>query len=234
LTSSIHQQPSSKFKPYKPRYQRAAEKEAAISATGSSPFLNHSDTESTSMASYSVSGYRASLGAASQIQVAPQEDTKFSKIVLKGKLGLPEGYGPDRSRKPKSKGDNDDSSVKSGTASLSRLSSAAASGAAGVTSATSGLSKLSVSGDNNVKVLRKGAVRKTTLRPVREGDEDNDDEDQGHHVENDGQEDEDDDDDEEDEDYSDDGDETVMTTASMIRMRGETPEQRKARKALVR
>lgn len=114
------QDPSSKkFRPYKSKFIRAAEAEAAVHAKGSSVFSETGSNagSATSASSYSVSGYQSLMSNQTNDKaevgvrvgmITPQnqnpqksstghfinQNQKPSQIVLKGKLGLPEGFGP--------------------------------------------------------------------------------------------------------------------------------------------
>lgn len=159
--------------------------------------------------------------------ISPQHiPQKPSLIVLKGKMGLPEGFGP---LKPYQRllaktgenldieEDNQDSSAPS------------------MLLTTDALSKLTLSTMKIEKTKKK--IDKTKLRfkggrlgRVREEGENDSDTGNEHDIH-----DALDDDSESDSDYEEEEEtETVNTTASIMRMRGETSEQRKARKSLVR
>ena len=161
--------------------------------------------------------------------IHPQNMKKPSLIVLKGKLGLPEGFGP---LKPyqrlqakldseNTQNSNVESDITESEVPLTLLTSDA-------------LSKLSISNSKSEKEKRnilksKFKFKGGRLGRVREGEEENSED--GHRNNNNNNVISDDDDDD-DSDYEEET-ETVNTTASIMRLRGETPEQRKARKNLV-
>lgn len=146
-------------------------------------------------------------------------------IVLKGKMGLPEGFGPLKPYQRKmaeegvtGAGDEEGAETPSmalTSASLSKLT----------------LSNAAVEKNKKMNNKSKSKFRGGRLGRVKEGEEENS-ESGGGGVDDvsDGDE---DDEDEDDSDYEQET-ETVNTTASVMRMRGETPEQRKARKSLVK
>jgi hypothetical protein len=134
-----------------------------------------------------------------------------AKILLTGRHGLPEGFGPERR----------------GGGGRNNVSSSAS-----VSLTANSLSMLAL--NNNTTTIRSTA-RIVTL--PKEGKDKRKEQDGGDDVRDDGNindlnDNDDDDDDSEDEDYEEGL--TVSTTASVMRMKGETPEQRKARKAAVR
>lgn len=159
--------------------------------------------------------------------ISPQYvSQKPSLIVLKGKMGLPEGFGPLKpyQRLLAKTGENVD--TEEDTQDLSAPS---------MLLTTDALSKLTLSTMKIEKTKKK--FDKTKLRfkggrlgRVREEGENDSDTGNGHDIH-----DALDDDSESDSDFEEEEEtETVNTTASIMRMRGETPEQRKARKSLVR
>ena len=195
-------------------------------------------SETGSVSTYSVSGYQSMMSMTSNDKVemgvrvgmiSPQHvPQKPSLIVLKGKMGLPEGFGPlkpyqrllaksqgEEGSVGEGEGDGDaDASVLLTSDSLSKLS---------IATAKAEKEKRNI---NKSKFKFKGG----RLGRVKEGEEENsdDDADVGNNANGD------DEDDDDDSDYEEEETETVNTTASLMRMRGETPEQRKARKALVK
>lgn len=211
---------------------RASEAEAIVHATGSSVFSGTSDTGSVS--TYSVSGYQSLLGMTSNDKVEagvrvgmihPQNVKKPSLIILKGKLGLPEGFGPLKPyQRIQAKLDVENS--------LNLENNSEDVEVAPILLTSDALSKLSISNSKSEKekknVLKsKFKFRGGRLGKVKEGVEENSE---------DGYENNDDmisdDNDDDDSDYEEET-ETVNTTASIVRLRGETPEQRKTRKNLV-
>lgn len=188
------------------------------------------------MSSYSVSGYQSMQSMASNDKVevgvrvgmiSPQHiPQKPSLIVLKGKMGLPEGFGPLKpyQRLLAKTGENVDIEVDTQDSS-----------APSMLLTTDALSKLTLSTmkiEKNKKKFDKTKLRFKGGRLGRVREEAEDDSDTG--IGN-GMRDTLDDDSESDGDYEEEEEtETVNTTASIMRMRGETPEQRKARKSLVR
>jgi hypothetical protein len=226
---------------------RAAEAEALVHATGSS--VHSGSSQAGSVSSYSVSGYQSLMSQASMRstdkaevgvrvgmitpQHIPQQtpqpingNRKPSQIVLKGKLNLPEGFGPLKPyQRLLAKTGGDDSSVTSGSVDDDSKSSLLLTSAA--------LSRLSISNSKPETEKRGGLRSKMKFKGGRLGrvkEEDNNDEEGGDSEHNE----DDDDNDDDDSDYDDNETETINTTASIMRMRGETPEQRKARKNLVR
>ena len=163
--------------------------------------------------------------------ISPQHiPQKPSLIVLKGKMGLPEGFGPlkpyqrllakssqgEEGSVGEGEGDGDvDTSVLLTSDSLSKLS---------IATAKAEREKRNI---NKSKFKFKGG----RLGRVKEGEEENSDDDAGAGS---NANDDDNEDDDDDSDYEEEETETVNTTASLMRMRGETPEQRKARKSLVK
>jgi hypothetical protein len=222
---------SSRFKPYKSRFIRAAEAQTAIHNNGSSVFSGTS--EAGSVSSYSVSGYQSMMSMTSTDKVeagvrvgmiTPQHiPQRPALIVLKGKMGLPEGFGP---LKPYQRKMAEEGGTGAGTEEGAETPSMA------LTSES--LSKLTLSNaavEKNKKINNKSRskFKGGRLGRVKEDEEENsenggggvDDVSEG------------DDDDEDDSDYEQET-ETVNTTASVMRLRGETPEQRKVRKSLVK
>ena len=214
---------------------RASEAEAVVHATGSSVFSGTSDTGSVS--TYSVSNYQSLLSMTSNDKVEagvrvgmihPQNVKKPSLIILKGKLGLPEGFGPLKPyQRIQAKLDVENA--------LNLDYNSEESEVAPILLTSDALSKLSISTTKSEKekktVLKsKFKFRGGRLGKVKEGVEENSEE--GYDNNDDMISDDDDDDD--DGDYEEEETETVNTTASIVRLRGETPEQRKTRKNLVR
>ena len=158
--------------------------------------------------------------------ISPQHvPQKPALIVLKGKMGLPEGFGPLKpyQRLLAKTGENVDTEEEHDSVTPSMLLT------------TDALSKLTLS---TMKIEKaKKNINRTKLRfkggrlgRVREEGEEDSDTGNGNDMR-----DADDDDSDSDSDYKEEEEtETVNTTASIMRMRGETPEQRKARKTLVR
>lgn len=158
--------------------------------------------------------------------ISPQHvPQKPSLIVLKGKMGLPEGFGPLKpyQRLLAKTGENVDTEEEHDSAVPSMLLT------------TDALSKLTLSTmkieeakkkNNRTKLKFKGG----RLGRVKEGVEEDSDTGDVNDTRDADNEDSDSDSDYEEEEET----ETVNTTASIMRMRGETPEQRKARKTLVR
>ena len=213
---------------------RASEAEAIVHATGSSVFSGTSDTGSVS--TYSVSGYQTLLGMKSNDKVEagvrvgmihPQNVKKPSLIILKGKLGLPEGFGPLKPyQRIQAKLDVENS--------LNLENNSEDVEVAPILLTSDALSKLSISNSKSEKekknVLKsKFKFRGGRLGKVKEGVEENSED---GYENNDDMISDDNDDDDDDSDYEEET-ETVNTTASIVRLRGETPEQRKTRKNLV-
>ena len=160
--------------------------------------------------------------------ISPQNVKKPSLIVLKGKLGLPDGFGPLKPyQRLQMKIDEEnllnpitDSEDSDNISSIMLTSDA--------------LNRLTISNTKLEKERKKELKNKFKFKGGRlgrvkegkEGNEDNSDDNSGDNEELIS------DDDEDDSDYEQET-ETVNTTASIMRMRGETPEQRKARKNLV-
>ena len=164
-------------------------------------------------------------------------------IVLKGKLGIPVGFGPEKSRKNRYLSSDDSSSV---TSSVNSLDSNGLKNTTKVKALTS-INLVLKERKGKFVGNRLGRVREEFCEDGEEGEEDVDKgvvcSEVGEYIptnemlpcSRDGEKEKDGEDDNADSDYDDDDDddETVMTTASMIRLRGESPEQRRARKALV-
>ena len=240
---SVQDPSSSRFKPYKSRFLRAAEAQEKVHATGSSVFSGTSETGSVagsaSASEYSVSGYQTMLSMTSNDKlevgvrvgmISPQNVKKPSLIVLKGKLGLPDGFGPlkpyqrlqmkideENLLNPITDSEDSDniSSIMLTSDALNRLT----------------ISNTKLEKERKKELKNKFKFKGGRLGRVKEGKEGNED----NSDDNSGDNDNDElisDDDEDDSDYEQET-ETVNTTASIMRMRGETPEQRKARKNLV-
>lgn len=185
------------------------------------------------MSSYSVSGYQSMMSMTSTDKVeagvrvgmiTPQHiPQKPSLIVLKGKMGLPEGFGPLKpyqrlSAKIAEEGGSGSAEEGAESPSMALTSDS--------------LSRLTLS--NNAAEKNKKMANKSKLKfkggrlgRVREGEEENSENGCG------GVDDVSDGDDDDDSDYEEET-ETINSTASAMRMRGETPEQRKVRKTLVK
>ena len=194
-------------------------------------------SETGSVSTYSVSGYQSMLSMTSndkaevgvRVGMISPQTKKPSLIVLKGKLGLPEGFGPlkpyqrlqakideENALNPK-EDDFEETTMQLTSAALNNLR---------ISTAKAEKEKIKAA---KSKFKFKGG----RLGRVKEGEED--DSENGHDSEGDsGRDDgkEGDDDDDDDSDYEGET-ETVNTTASIMRLRGETPEQRKIRKNLV-
>jgi hypothetical protein len=158
--------------------------------------------------------------------ISPQHiPQKPSLIVLKGKMGLPEGFGPLKpyQRLLAKTGENVDTEEEHDSGVPSMLLT------------TDALSKLTLSTMKSEEAKKKSNRTKlkfkgSRLGRVKEGVEEDSDTGDVNDMRDADNEDSDSDSDYEEEEET----ETVNTTASIMRMRGETPEQRKARKTLVR
>ena len=230
--SVIKEKGSAGYKPYKSRHSKLAEAEAAIAAAGAGAFMklgtDQAGSESSALSGYSVKGYLAGVPLQGAADGGGRAPTKM--IVLKGKLGLPEGYGPVHHRRRQ--GADDSSTVSSGGAGAGAAPSAAMSTLA-LSSAPS--SSSSAAGWAGRGAGRGKKFRGTLLAGVKEEGDGDSDGDGGCAAE--GRVDAgsgDDEEDDDDSDGSDDDEGTITSTASTARLRGETPEQRKARKALVK
>lgn len=174
-----------------------------------------------------------------------KERKQPSRIVLKGKLGLPEGFGPLKPyQKLRAKLDlengSNNGSVTSGSINGSVVDKDEEEGGS-IVLTSAALARLALTNKKLEKKEKSNLKYKlkfkgSRLGRVNEGQEGTDEEDVDNMNEiddNNFNDDENDEDSESDDSDDDNEIETVNTTASLQRLRGETPEQRKIRKNLV-